>query len=224
MFHIALTPNENPANALSAQHETLMGAFAKLLHSLDLALGSDVLGRVLEATKEAIDNMEDEQPSKGTWTDMGCEDDAFSIDIFCSDDARYVRFDDNYLLAPHGAVALGIGRHNHQQWIYDESEVKDWENVLRPIWHDYEEGLHDAVESVVNPVVEQSPIATITEVIRDIKHGDCTLSAIFSDGSERKLFNFYIDELSFSDFELIGKTETEAQELHRERDANYLRS
>ena len=73
-------------------------------------------------------------------------------------------------------------------------------------------------------IVEHSVIATITEVIRDIKHGDCTLSATFSDGSTRKLFNFYIDELSFSDFELIGKTETEAQDLHRERDSNYLRS
>lgn len=73
-------------------------------------------------------------------------------------------------------------------------------------------------------IVGQPVIPTITEVIRDIKHGDCTLSAIFSDGSERKLFNFFIDELSFSDSELIGKTETEAQALHSQKDLAYLRS
>lgn len=236
MFHIALTPNENPANALSATSETLMGAIADLLNSISLVSGSEewFVSRVLEATKEAVDNLENDEPAKGVWSDFSSPDDAFSIDIFCADDARYVRLDGNDLLVPHGAVGLVAEQHT-TRWLYDESEISQWDNVRLP---------HEAVESVVNPVmsmlrhhvsgaiargeaeaiVGQPVIPTITEVIRDIKHGDCTLSAIFSDGSERKLFNFFIDELSFSDSELIGKTETEAQALHSQKDLAYLRS
>ena len=328
MFHIALTPNENPANALSATSETLMGAIADLLNSISLVSGSEewFVSRVLEATKEAVDNLENDQPAKGAWSDFSSPDDAFSIDIFCSDDARYVRLDGDDLLVPHGAVGLVVEEHT-TRWIYDESEISQWNNVRLPqkriepnesvealkyhvsgaiargeavaiveqpvkptieshneplrqamfargckwvvngayesfqlngkyepypvgyirvhrngsshprLPHQFsvqtingwlqlsfatiEEGTNWALESASNAL---NPAPTITEVIRDIKHGDCTLSAIFSDGSERKLFNFFIDELSFSDFELIGKTETEAQALHSQKDSAYLRS
>lgn len=220
MFHIALTPATSPTNAISAKAPTTLGAIANLLNSLDKA-NADVdvdwiVPRVLEATKEAIDNLENYQPAKGIWTDMGCEDDSFSIDIFCADDAKYVRFDGDYLLAPHGAVALAIGEHNHQEWIYDESDVSQWDNVLRPIWCDAEHGLDEAVRAVVDP--------TITGIIRTVKHGLCTLSAMFSDDTTCQLFSFYTDELSFADEELIGKTASEAHQLHSQRDAQYLRS
>ena len=59
-------------------------------------------------------------------------------------------------------------------------------------------------------ITEQRADAKITELIRDVNDGDCALSAIFDDGSTRKLFNFYIDELAFFDADLIGKTEIEA--------------
>lgn len=104
--------------------------------------------------------------------------------------------------------------------------------------------LDAAVRSVVNPaleslrhhvtgaiergegvaITEQRTDAKITELIRDVNDGDCALSAIFDDGSARKLFNFYIDELAFVDCDLIGKTESEAIELKRARDVKHLQS
>ena len=66
--------------------------------------------------------------------------------------------------------------------------------------------------------------AKITELIRDVKDGDCALSAIFDDGSTRKLFSFFIDELAFFDADLIGKTEGEAHQLHHARTIAYIQS
>ncbi len=284
MYHVALTPNEYPTIALSVKSPTLLGALSDLLNALDQAneSGDWIVPHVLEAAKEAIDNLENNESAKGVWSDVGSEDDAFSIDIFCEDDARYVKFDDDYLLVPHGAVGLAIGELNFQRWIYDESELPEWDNVLLPqgnagcdncgmfdrvegskfcedckeaIERDEETCEHtgmtrDELESlcgtpaITNPalealryhvtgaiergegvaITEQRVDAKITELIRDVKDGDCALSAIFDDGSTRKLFNFYIDELAFVDCDLLGKTQSEAIELKRARDENYLRS
>lgn len=71
-------------------------------------------------------------------------------------------------------------------------------------------------------ITEQRTDAKITELIRDVNDGDCALSAIFDDGSTRKLFNFYIDELAFFDADLIGKTQDEAHQLHHARTLAYL--
>ena len=46
----------------------------------------------------------------------------------------------------------------------------------------------------------------------------------FEDGTEKVLFSFYPDELSFSPEEFVGLTEREARELRRRRDVAYLRS
>lgn len=73
-------------------------------------------------------------------------------------------------------------------------------------------------------ITEQRADAKITELIRDVKDGDCALSAIFDDGSTRKLFNFFIDELAFFDADLIGKTEDEAHQLHHDRTIAYIQS
>lgn len=48
--------------------------------------------------------------------------------------------------------------------------------------------------------------------------------ATFEDGSVKELFEFYPDELSFSEHEFIGLTESEAHDLHMRRDTAYLRS
>jgi len=81
---------------------------------------------------------------------------------------------------------------------------------------------HDHNDGVV--ITEQRAAAKITELIRDVNDGDCALSAIFDDGSTRKLFNFYIDELAFFDADLLGKTETEAHQLHSARIIAYIQS
>lgn len=44
----------------------------------------------------------------------------------------------------------------------------------------------------------------------------------FEDGTTKKLFWFYPDELSFSEEELIGLTEAEARHLKYEKDRAYL--
>ena len=45
----------------------------------------------------------------------------------------------------------------------------------------------------------------------------------FSDGTEKKLFTYYPDEIAFGDAELIGLTETEALAVKGEKDRAYLR-
>ena len=45
----------------------------------------------------------------------------------------------------------------------------------------------------------------------------------FEDGSEKELFRFYPDELSFRESEFIGLTEVEARALRHRRDVAYLR-
>jgi hypothetical protein len=51
-----------------------------------------------------------------------------------------------------------------------------------------------------------------------------TVSVVFSDGSEEDLFQFYPDEIDFSEEELIGLTREEAFELRRKKDRDYLQS
>ncbi len=50
--------------------------------------------------------------------------------------------------------------------------------------------------------------------------------AEFDDGTRKKLFSFYPDEIGFENEggELIGLTETEAHELYRRKDVEYLQS
>jgi hypothetical protein len=51
-----------------------------------------------------------------------------------------------------------------------------------------------------------------------------TVSVVFSDGSEEDLFQFYPDEIDFSEEELIGLTREEVSELRRKKDREYLQS
>jgi len=48
--------------------------------------------------------------------------------------------------------------------------------------------------------------------------------ATFEDGSQKTLFAFFPDEVSFQASELIGLTEEEAHTLYQEKDTAYLRS
>lgn len=45
-----------------------------------------------------------------------------------------------------------------------------------------------------------------------------------SDGTEKKLFQYYPDEISFTDSELIGLTEEQARALKFGRDRSYIQS
>lgn len=50
------------------------------------------------------------------------------------------------------------------------------------------------------------------------------VKVMFDDGSEKTLFEFYPDELSFTESEFIGLTEDQAHELKMEKDIQYLQS
>lgn len=47
---------------------------------------------------------------------------------------------------------------------------------------------------------------------------------VFEDGTEKTLFEFYPDEISFVPSEFVGLTEQEAHELRHKKDVAFLRS
>ena len=50
------------------------------------------------------------------------------------------------------------------------------------------------------------------------------IKVTFEDGLEKKLFQFYPDEISFNKNEIIGKTEKEVHQMKQKKDIEYLRS
>ena len=48
--------------------------------------------------------------------------------------------------------------------------------------------------------------------------------ATFEDGTNKTLFSFFPDEISFCETEFIGLTEPEAHSLYQKKDISYLRS
>lgn len=48
--------------------------------------------------------------------------------------------------------------------------------------------------------------------------------ATFEDGTTKELFEYYPDEISFSESEFIGLTEDEARHLKFKKDKHYLQS
>ena len=64
----------------------------------------------------------------------------------------------------------------------------------------------------------------IVSINRECLYGECTLFATFSNGMEKKLFSYYVDELTIVNTDLIGKTEDEAHKLRQQLDVAYLRS
>jgi len=50
------------------------------------------------------------------------------------------------------------------------------------------------------------------------------VTVTFDNGEEKMLFKYFPDEISFSEPELIGLTESEAKELKYKKDQRYLKS
>lgn len=50
------------------------------------------------------------------------------------------------------------------------------------------------------------------------------VNVTFSDGTEKSLFEFYPDEISFSESEFIGLTIAEARNLKTQKDFIYIQS
>lgn len=76
--------------------------------------------------------------------------------------------------------------------------------------------------SRLEPIDDQP--ARIVSINRECLYGECTLHAVFSNGMEKKLFSYYVDELTIVNTDLIGKTEDEAHQLRQQLDVAYLRS
>jgi len=51
-----------------------------------------------------------------------------------------------------------------------------------------------------------------------------TINAMFDDGSREDILSFYEDEISFSEYELVGMTKSEASMLQFKKDKAYLQS
>jgi hypothetical protein len=50
------------------------------------------------------------------------------------------------------------------------------------------------------------------------------VTVTFEDGTEKNLFTFYPDEISFTEKEFVGLTEQEALQLRHKKDVGYLQS
>ena len=63
------------------------------------------------------------------------------------------------------------------------------------------------------------------KIVNIRKEGELRIQVIgiFEDGSEKPLFSYYPDELSFRKNELVGLTEEQAKELYHKKDIAYLR-
>lgn len=66
--------------------------------------------------------------------------------------------------------------------------------------------------------------AKITEMPKSLFDPMPKVIATFDDGSEKELFSYYPDELSFHESEFEGLTEREAVHLKYKKDVAYLRS
>lgn len=51
-----------------------------------------------------------------------------------------------------------------------------------------------------------------------------SVNVTFSDGTEKSLFEFYPDEISFSESDLIGLTESEVGKLRTKKDIEFIQS
>ena len=48
------------------------------------------------------------------------------------------------------------------------------------------------------------------------------IHAWFSNGTDKNIFTYYPDEISFQESELVGLTEAQARQLRRQKDMQYL--
>jgi len=66
--------------------------------------------------------------------------------------------------------------------------------------------------------------AHITDMPKSMFDSMPEVHVTFEDGSSKKLFEYYPDEISFTSDEFIGLTEEEARSLKGKKDRAYLRS
>lgn len=75
-------------------------------------------------------------------------------------------------------------------------------------------------QKIVKARIEKGSTTRFT----DPYFGQGRVFATLEGGSEEFLFTYYLDELSFTEEELVGKTVEEARQLRHQRDVAYLQS
>jgi hypothetical protein len=73
------------------------------------------------------------------------------------------------------------------------------------------------------PANEGEPVK-ITAAHIHAEHGRATLRVALEDGSEQDTISWYLDELTFTPQDAIGRTVQELRQLHFQRDRAYLQS
>ena len=75
---------------------------------------------------------------------------------------------------------------------------------------------------------EISPLPiSVEELLKTLPISDWKMPEVkvtFEDNSQKVLFSYYPDEISFTEQEFIGKTEDEARELRRQKDLYFLQN
>lgn len=66
--------------------------------------------------------------------------------------------------------------------------------------------------------------AKITAMPKSIFDEMPKVIATFNDGTEKELFSFYPDEISFHESEFVGLTEQEARSLKHKKDLYFLQN
>lgn len=85
---------------------------------------------------------------------------------------------------------------------------------------------HDSMERLRQlPVDTTGPKIVTCKIEGDGVGGASTcVYATFEDGTNKLLFIFFSDELTFTEQEFVGLTEAQAHALHYQRDLAYLQS
>lgn len=67
-------------------------------------------------------------------------------------------------------------------------------------------------------------MATVGKMPEKITDPSPEVTATFGNGTTKKLFTFFPDEISFNPEEFVGLTEQEARDLYHRKDVEYLKS
>ena len=67
-------------------------------------------------------------------------------------------------------------------------------------------------------------IITAATIHRYEHEGRASVTVDYADGTTGKLFDYYLDELSFTAREFIGLTASQAKAMRHARDVEYLQS
>jgi hypothetical protein len=115
------------------------------------------------------------------------------------------------LKTEHAGAKNGGGGWGHRE------DVKLYSRKRRRAVDRQESAREERAMKIVSASVGPFPVSPFSGELPAVR-------VTFEDGTEKELFRFYPDELSFVPAEFIGLTEKEARQLFVKKDTAYLRS